>query len=71
VDRLPEDFCFQLTKDEYEIMRCQNVTSKNEGGLGGRRYMAYVFTKQSISMLSSVQRSEIATKVSVNIKGGI
>lgn len=27
-DRFPEDFCFQLTKEEYEVLRCQNVTSK-------------------------------------------
>ena len=26
-DRFPEDFCFQLTKEEYEFLRCQNVTS--------------------------------------------
>ena len=28
-ERFPEDFCFQLSKEEYEILRCQNVTSKN------------------------------------------
>ena len=27
-ERFPEDFCFQLSKEEYEILRCQNVTSK-------------------------------------------
>ena len=27
-DRFPEDFCFQLTKEEYDFLRCQNVTSK-------------------------------------------
>lgn len=40
-DRFPEDFCFQLTKEEYEILRCQNVISKKESGSGGRRYMPY------------------------------
>ena len=43
-DRFPEDFCFQLTKEKYEVLRCQNVTSKNEEGSGGRRYMPYMST---------------------------
>lgn len=29
-DRFPDDFCFQLTKEEYEFLRCQNVTSKKK-----------------------------------------
>ena len=66
-DRFPEDFCFQLTKEEYDILRCQNVTSKNGEGSGGRRYMPYMFTEQGIAMLSSVLKSDVATKVSVNI----
>lgn len=65
--RFPEDFCFQLTKEEYEFLRCQNVTSKKESGSGGRRYMPYVFTEQGIAMLSTVLKSEVATNVSVNI----
>ena len=66
-DRFPEDFCFQLTKEEYEVLRCQKVTSKNEEGSGGRRYMPYMFTEQGIAMLSAVLKSGIATKVSINI----
>ena len=66
-ERFPEDFCFQLSKEEYEILRCQNVTSKNENGSGGRRYLPYVFTEQGIAMLSSVLNSEIAAKTSINI----
>ncbi len=66
-DRFPEDFCFQLTKEEYDFLRCQNVTSKNGEGSGGRRYMPYMFTEQGIAMLSAVLKSDVATKVSVNI----
>ena len=66
-ERFPEDFCFQLSKEEYEILRCQNVTSKNENGSGGRRYLPYVFTEQGIAMLSSVLKSEVAAKTSINI----
>ena len=66
-DRFPEDFCFQLTKEEYEILRCQNVTSKKESGSGGRRYLPYVFTEQGIAMLSTVLKSKVAANVSINI----
>ena len=66
-DRFPEDFCFQLTKEEYEFLRCQNGTSKKESGSGGRRYMPYVFTEQGIAMLSAVLKSDVAVEVSIKI----
>ena len=61
-ERFPEDCCFQLSKEEYEIMRCQNVTSKNANGSGGRRYLTYVFTEQELAMLSSVLKSEFVAE---------
>ncbi|PIE77152.1 MAG: DNA-binding protein [Clostridiales bacterium] len=64
-DRFPEDFCFQLTRFEFENLRCQNGTSSQN--YGGRRYNPYVYTEAGISMLSSVLRSETAIKVSVTI----
>ena len=66
-DRFPEDFCFQLTKEEYEFLRCENVTSKKESGSGDRRYMPYVFTEQGIAMLSAVLKSDVAVEVSIKI----
>jgi hypothetical protein len=65
--RFPEDFCFQLTEEEF--LRCQNGISKDEGadGRGGRRYMPYVFTEQGISMLSAVLRGDVAINVSIGI----
>ncbi|MBW9213144.1 MULTISPECIES: ORF6N domain-containing protein [Terrabacteria group] len=66
-DRFPKEFCFQLTKEEYEFLRCQNVTSKKEGGSGGRRYMPYAFTEQGIAMLSAVLKSDVAVEVSIKI----
>ena len=64
VERFPEEFCFQLTRDEYNTLRSQIVTSK---GKGGRRYLPYVFTEQGIAMLSAVLRSDIAIQVSIGI----
>lgn len=68
-ERFPEDFRFQLTKEEYESLRFQFGTSneKEPQGRGGRRYYPYVYTEQGISMLSSVLRSSVAINVSVSI----
>ncbi len=63
IDRFPEDFRFQLTKNEFEILRSQNVTSR----WGGRRYMPFAFTEQGIAMLSGVLKSERAIKVNISI----
>ena len=62
--RFPSDFMFQLTKDEYEILRSQFATSS----WGGRRYLPFAFTEQGVAMLSSVLESERAVLVNVEIK---
>ena len=70
VDRFPEDFCFQLTKEEYKNLIFQSGISslqESENKHGGRRKLPYAFTEQGILMLSAVLRSEIAVKVSVKI----
>lgn len=70
IQRFPEDFRFQLTKQEYENLRCQIGTSSQDASdteHGGRRYRPYVFTEPGISMLASVLRSEVAVSVSVSI----
>lgn len=64
MERFPENFMFQLTDDEYDILRFQIGTSKIRGG---RRYNPYVFTEQGVAMLSSVLHSEIAIKMSIQI----
>ena len=63
--RFPEDFMFQLTKDEEEALRSQSATSKI--GRGGRRYPPYAFTEQGVAMLSSVLNSERAIEVNIAI----
>jgi hypothetical protein len=64
-DRFPEDFMFQLSKEELENLRCQFGTSSLE--YGGRRYLPFVFTEQGVAMLSSVLRSGRAVQVNVAI----
>ena len=52
IDRFPEDFCFQLTKEEYyDILRCQNVTLELKQGKYSK-YLPYVFTETGVSMLA-------------------
>lgn len=66
-DRFPEDFRFQLTKEEDASLRCQIGTSKTVEGRGGRRYLPYAYTEQGIAMLSGVLRSEAAVQTSISI----
>jgi hypothetical protein len=63
LDRFPESFMFQLTKEEWADLKSQNATSS----WGGRRSEPFVFTEHGILMLSSVLNSDIAIKMSVQI----
>ena len=69
--RFPEDFMFQLTKEEVELVKSQFVTSRNinyfEGQEGGRRKLPYAFTEQGIYMLATVLRGELAEQQSIFI----
>ncbi len=58
-----EDFMFQLTKEEFENLRCQIGTSS----WGGHRYMPFVFTEQGVYMLATVINSDIAVQVTKQI----
>lgn len=50
IERFPEDFMFELTKEEFDNLRSQFATSS----YGGTRYMPFAFTEQGVAMLSSV-----------------
>ena len=68
LERFPKEFCFQLTENEFQTLRFQIGTSKqNEDVRGGRRYLPYVFTEQGIAMLAGVLKSDIAIQVSISI----
>ena len=66
LDRFPEDFMFQLTKEEADALRFQIGMSK-PSGRGGRRYLPYAFTEQGVAMLSSVLNSARAVQVNIAI----
>src|SRR5580692_3011749 len=77
IDRFPEDFMFQLTKEEYDglslqietlekgqSLRSQFVTSNSRGGA---RYLPYAFTEQGVAMLSGVLHSDKAISMNIAI----
>ena len=75
-ERFPEDFMFQLSKEEFENLRSQIVTSSEEEILksqnvisswGGIRKWPYVFTENGVAMLSSVLRSQQAISINIQI----
>ena len=61
--RFPPDFMFELTKKEFETLRCNFSTSKK----GGTRYMPFAFTEQGVAMLSAVLNSDKAIDVNISI----
>ena len=64
VERFPDDFRFQLTKEE--CLRSQIVTLNEKQGKH-LKYMPYAFTEQGVAMLSSVLRSQTAIEVNIQI----
>jgi hypothetical protein len=64
IERFPSDFMFQLTKEEYDSLKCQNGISNQRGG---DRRLPYAFTEQGIAMLSGLLRSEVAIQTNIMI----
>ena len=65
IDRFPNDFMFELTREEFQNWRSQFVTSKSDRM--GLRYEPMVFTEQGVAMLSSVLNSKRAIQVNIQI----
>jgi hypothetical protein len=64
--RFPEDFMFEMSREELETWRSQNVTS-NLGDRKGLRYAPFCFTEQGVTMLSCILNSERAIAVNIQI----
>jgi len=75
INRFPEDFMFQLTMDEVDLMKSHFATSSQENlksqnatsSWGGKRKLPYAFTEQGIYMLATVLRGELAEQQSIFI----
>ena len=66
IDRFPEDFMFELTRNEYDALRCQNGTIKSGRGQHSK-YLPFAFTEEGVAMLSGMLKSKTAVQVNINI----
>jgi hypothetical protein len=64
-NRFPDDFSFQLTREETRNLKSQSVISSLQHG--GTRKVRRVFTEQGVAMLASVLRTERAVAMSIAI----
>ena len=71
ITRFPEDFMFQLTKDEIpeDFLKSQIATLNENGNKRGLhiKKLPYAFTEQGIYMLATVLRGELAEQQSIFI----
>lgn len=71
INRFPERFMFQLTKEEYSSIysRFQFETlNKNNQKQGlNIKYLPYVFTEQGVAMLSAILKTDVAEEISIKI----
>ena len=66
IQRFPPDFLFELTKEEYQVLRSQIVTL--EPGRGKySKYTPFAFTEQGVAMLASILNSPKAIEVNIAI----
>ncbi len=66
IERFPPDFMFELTKEEYDALRCNFFTLKAGRGQHSK-YLPFAFTREGIAMLSGLLRSEIAVQANISI----
>ena len=65
IERFPEDFMFQLTREEYNSLRSQIVTLDGRGKYA--KYNPYAFTEHGVTMLASILKSEKAVQMNIVI----
>lgn len=67
IERFPEDFVFQLTREEYNSLRSQIVILDVEGRGNYSKYNPYAFTEHGVTMLASILKSEKAVQMNIAI----
>ncbi len=70
-ERFPENFMFQLEREDIDLVRSQIATTRGSklftGQDGGRRYKPYVFTEQGIYMLATILKGKVATDITIKL----
>ncbi len=67
IKRFPVDFMFELTRKEYDSLRCNFSTLETNGRGKHSKYLPFAFTEQGVAMLSSVLKSDKAVNVNISI----
>ncbi|MDU1893060.1 MAG: ORF6N domain-containing protein [Dysgonomonas sp.] len=67
IERFPDDFMFELTKEEYNSLRSQFATLENNGRGKYSKFLPFVFTQEGVAMLSGVLRTPVAVQVNISI----
>jgi len=65
MERFPLDFMFRLTDEEWDILRSQFVTAKQN--ISKVRFCPYAFTEHGVLMLSNVLNSARAINMSIQV----
>ncbi|MBR3249195.1 MAG: ORF6N domain-containing protein [Clostridia bacterium] len=66
-DRFPENFCFQLTEEEFDFLRLQIATLNGNGRGHHKKYLPFVFTEHGITMLAGLLKNKVAIDISIKI----
>jgi len=66
LDRFPDDFAFQLTEEEWALLRSQIATLKTGRG-AHRKYLPYAFTEHGALMAANILNSPRAVAMSVYV----
>ena len=66
INKFPERYMFQLTKEEYLSLKSQMGTSK-VSSVGGVRKLPYVFTEQGVAILATILHTKVADVISMKI----
>ncbi len=71
INRFPERFMFQLTKEEYSSIysrfQIETLNKNNQKQGLNIKYLPYVFTEQGVAMLSAILKTDVAEEISINI----
>ena len=67
LDRFPDDFMFELTKEEYNVLRSQNASLEHKGRGKHSKYNPFAFSEQGVAMLASILKSPKAIEVNIQI----
>ncbi|WP_130892523.1 ORF6N domain-containing protein [Paraprevotella xylaniphila] len=65
--RFPPDFMFQLTNEEFSMLKQNLIFQNGTSSWGGTRKLPYAFTEQGLAMLSGILNSDIAIEVNIGI----